>query len=103
MFIERKQTSCLSKSKQSKEKIKKIKYTGKKNCSKTQNNTVLEAFEAALEMIMCQSAVATCAATLGLYVRGEWKGLKREMEESEAGTSLYFVWHCRFSLPAQQD
>lgn len=50
-----------------------------------------ETFGVVLEMIVFQSLAATSAAVLGLFISGEWKGLKREMEEFQPGMSTYFV------------
>ena len=36
-------------------------------------------------LIIYQSLVATCATLVGLFASGEWKGLKREMDEFELG------------------
>ncbi|PON39964.1 Purine permease [Parasponia andersonii] len=50
-----------------------------------------ETFRAVLEMMIYQSLAASSATVLGLFISGEWKGLKREMEEFEPGMSSYFV------------
>jgi len=54
-----------------------------------------ETFTVVLEMIIYQSLVATCATLVGLFASGDWKGLKREMEDFELGEFLYvstLVW-----------
>ncbi|CAB4279158.1 unnamed protein product [Prunus armeniaca] len=48
-----------------------------------------------MDVIIYQSLVATCAALVGLFASGEWKGLKREMDEFEIGKASYvmiLVW-----------
>ncbi|XP_030949587.1 purine permease 21-like [Quercus lobata] len=54
-----------------------------------------ETFTVILEMIIYQSLVATCATLVGLFASGEWKGLKREMDEFELGKFIYvstLIW-----------
>nr|POE94123.1 putative purine permease 9 [Quercus suber] len=54
-----------------------------------------ETFIVILEMIIYQSLVATCATLVGLFASGEWKGLKREMDEFEQGMFIYvstLIW-----------
>ena len=54
-----------------------------------------ETFTAILEMIIYQSLVATCATLVELFASGEWKGLKREMDEFELGKFIYvstLIW-----------
>ncbi|KAE7996247.1 hypothetical protein FH972_000982 [Carpinus fangiana] len=48
-----------------------------------------ETFTVVLEMIIYQSLVATCATLVGIFASGDWKGLKREMEDFELGKFLY--------------
>ncbi|XP_021803929.1 purine permease 21-like [Prunus avium] len=48
-----------------------------------------------MDVIIYESLVATCAALVGLFASGEWKGLKREMDEFEIGKASYvmiLVW-----------
>ncbi|XP_008238314.1 PREDICTED: probable purine permease 9 [Prunus mume] len=48
-----------------------------------------------MDVIIYQSLVATCAALVGLFASGEWKGLKREMDEFEIGKASFvmiLVW-----------
>ncbi|KAK7834740.1 purine permease 21, partial [Quercus suber] len=54
-----------------------------------------ETFIVILEMIIYQSLVAICATLVGLFASGEWKGLKREMDEFELGKFIYvstLIW-----------
>ncbi|XP_022715623.1 probable purine permease 22 [Durio zibethinus] len=58
-----------------------------------------DAFSAVMDMIVYQSIVAASAILVGLFVSGEWKGLKGEMEEFELGKLSYMmvlVWICVF-------
>ncbi|KAM2496777.1 hypothetical protein COP2_037566 [Malus domestica] len=48
-------------------------------------------FVTVLEMIIYESLIATCATLVGLFVTGEWKGLKSEMEEFALGRLSYFL------------
>ena len=48
-----------------------------------------ETFTVILELVIYQSLVATCATLVGLFASGEWKGLKREMDEFELGKFIY--------------
>ncbi|KAH0974359.1 hypothetical protein GBA52_016258 [Prunus armeniaca] len=54
-----------------------------------------ETYIVVMDVIIYQSLVATCAALVGLFASGEWKGLKREMDEFEIGKASYvmiLVW-----------
>ncbi|KAE7996249.1 hypothetical protein FH972_000984 [Carpinus fangiana] len=54
-----------------------------------------ETFTVVLEMIIYQSLVATCATLVGIFASGDWKGLKRDMEDFELGKFLYvstLIW-----------
>lgn len=54
-----------------------------------------ETFSVVLEMQICTSIVATCAAVVGLFASGEWKGLTGEMEGFAKGKVSYvmtLVW-----------
>ncbi|GMI93543.1 hypothetical protein like AT4G18220 [Hibiscus trionum] len=56
-----------------------------------------ESFSAVMDMIIYTSIVAATAIAVGLFVSGEWKGLKGEMEEYELGKVSYIVvlvWIC---------
>ncbi|KAK8989481.1 hypothetical protein V6N11_063905 [Hibiscus sabdariffa] len=56
-----------------------------------------ESFSAVMDMIIYQSLVAASAIAVGLFISGEWKGLKGEMEEYELGKIPYvmvLVWIC---------
>lgn len=46
---------------------------------------------AMLDLIIYQSMVATCIATVGLFASGDWKVLKKEMEEYELGKVSYLM------------
>ncbi|KAH7546168.1 hypothetical protein FEM48_Zijuj01G0171800 [Ziziphus jujuba var. spinosa] len=48
-----------------------------------------ETFSTILNMTMYQSLVATCAALVGLFASGEWKGLTEEMHAFELGKASY--------------
>ncbi|KAK0574998.1 hypothetical protein LWI29_032360 [Acer saccharum] len=50
-----------------------------------------ETYMMVLEIIIYQSLVATCAALVGLFTSGEWKGIKREMQEFELGQLSYVM------------
>ncbi|KAI9121500.1 hypothetical protein K1719_008533 [Acacia pycnantha] len=50
-----------------------------------------ETFRAIMDMIVCLSIVATSATLVGLFASGEWKELKREMEEYEMGKTSYVL------------
>ncbi|KAI9198890.1 hypothetical protein LWI28_023853 [Acer negundo] len=52
-----------------------------------------ETYMMVLEIIIYQSLVATCAALVGLCNSGEWKGIKREMQEFELGKLSYVMSH----------
>ena len=54
-----------------------------------------ETFTVILELVIYQSLVATCATLVGLSASGEWKGLKREIDEFELGKFIYvstLIW-----------
>ncbi|KAF5738305.1 purine permease 10 [Tripterygium wilfordii] len=50
-----------------------------------------ENLKAVLDLIVYPSLVATCAALVGLFASGEWKGLEREMEGFELGKLPYLM------------
>lgn len=50
-----------------------------------------ETFIAVLEMQIYPSFVATCACVVGLFASGQWKGLKREMEDYQEGRVSYLM------------
>lgn len=50
-----------------------------------------ETFGMVLEMIIYQSLVASCASLVGLFISGEWKNLKSEMEGFGLGKQSYIV------------
>ncbi|KAF5726941.1 purine permease 10 [Tripterygium wilfordii] len=50
-----------------------------------------ENLKAVLDMIVYPSLVATCAALVGLFASGEWKGLEGEMEGFELGKLPYLM------------
>lgn len=50
-----------------------------------------ENFKVVLDMIIYPSMVATAAILVGLFASGEWKTLKREMEEFELGHVSYLM------------
>ncbi|KAI4295399.1 hypothetical protein L6164_035448 [Bauhinia variegata] len=50
-----------------------------------------ETFKVIMDMIIYQCLSATCATLVGLFASGEWKGLKREMEEYELGKASYVL------------
>ncbi|KAL4387426.1 hypothetical protein GQ457_09G003600 [Hibiscus cannabinus] len=52
---------------------------------------------AVMDFVIYQSLVAASAIAIGLFVSGDWKGLKGEMEEYELGKVSYImvlVWIC---------
>lgn len=54
-----------------------------------------ETFAVVLEMQICTSIVATCAAVVGLFASGEWKGLGAEYDGYNKGKLSYvmtLVW-----------
>ncbi|CAL0316203.1 unnamed protein product [Lupinus luteus] len=50
-----------------------------------------ETFKVIMDMIICESLVATCVILVGLFASGEWKGLHEEMEEFELGKASYLL------------
>lgn len=50
-----------------------------------------ETFRTVMDMIIYVSMVATSATLVGLFASGEWKGLKREMEDYEMGKTSYLL------------
>ncbi|KAI9198341.1 hypothetical protein LWI28_014237 [Acer negundo] len=48
-------------------------------------------FKENMDLIICQSIVATSATLVGLFSSGEWKGLTKEMEEYELGKVSYIM------------
>ncbi|KAF3451187.1 hypothetical protein FNV43_RR07280 [Rhamnella rubrinervis] len=50
-----------------------------------------ETFRVALEMIIYQSLVASCATLVGLFISEEWKNLKGEMGEFGLGRLNYLI------------
>ncbi|KAF5738306.1 purine permease 9 [Tripterygium wilfordii] len=50
-----------------------------------------ENLKAVLDLIVYPSLVATCAALVGLFASGEWKGLEGEMEGFELGKLPYLM------------
>ncbi|CAK9327583.1 unnamed protein product [Citrullus colocynthis] len=50
-----------------------------------------ESFKAIVDMIVYRSLVACIAVVVGLFVSGEWRDLKREMDEFELGKVSYFM------------
>ncbi|KAK0575346.1 hypothetical protein LWI29_031486 [Acer saccharum] len=48
-------------------------------------------FKENMDLIICQSIVATSATLVGLFASGEWKGLTKEMEEYELGKVSYIM------------
>ncbi|CAK9327582.1 unnamed protein product [Citrullus colocynthis] len=50
-----------------------------------------ESFRAIMDMIVYRSLVACLAILVGLFVSGEWRGLKREMDEFELGKVSYVM------------
>ncbi|XP_052184044.1 probable purine permease 10 isoform X3 [Diospyros lotus] len=48
-------------------------------------------FRVMLDLIIYQSLVATGAILVGLFASGEWKGLKKEMDEFELGKVSYVM------------
>ncbi|KAL4387570.1 hypothetical protein GQ457_09G003590 [Hibiscus cannabinus] len=56
-----------------------------------------ESFSAVMDMIIYQSLVAASVIVTGLFISGEWRSLKGEMEEYELGKVSYLmvlVWIC---------
>ncbi|KAM7500640.1 hypothetical protein LguiA_025054 [Lonicera macranthoides] len=54
-----------------------------------------ETFQVVFDMIIYQSAIATCVILVGLFASGEWKGLKKEManfENGRVGYVMNLVW-----------
>ncbi|TXG47837.1 hypothetical protein EZV62_027131 [Acer yangbiense] len=54
-----------------------------------------------LEIIIYQSLVATCAALVGHFTSGEWKGIKREMQEFELGKLSYVMTLVEIAIASQ--
>uniref|UniRef100_A0A2P2KNH2 Probable purine permease n=1 Tax=Rhizophora mucronata TaxID=61149 RepID=A0A2P2KNH2_RHIMU len=54
-----------------------------------------------LEMIICQSLIATIVVIMGLFVSGEWRGLKREMEEFKLGKLSYVMTLAQAAIASQ--
>ncbi|KGN65546.1 probable purine permease 10 [Cucumis sativus] len=55
-----------------------------------------ESFKAIVDMIVYRSLVACVTIVVGIFVSGEWRDLKREMNEFELGKVCYFmtlVWN----------
>ncbi|XP_061364152.1 probable purine permease 10 [Gastrolobium bilobum] len=50
-----------------------------------------ESFKVVMDVIIYQSLVATSATLVGLFASGEWKGLKKEMDEYEMGKASYVL------------
>ncbi|KAI3987247.1 hypothetical protein MKX01_031731 [Papaver californicum] len=50
-----------------------------------------ETIDAVLEMTIFASLVATCACLVGIFASGEWKGLKKEMNEYVDGPVSYVM------------
>ncbi|KAL5839154.1 hypothetical protein ACOSQ3_011858 [Xanthoceras sorbifolium] len=60
-----------------------------------------EAYTMVLEIIIYQSLVATCAALVGLFMSGEWKGIKKEMQEFELGKLSYVMTMVETAIASQ--
>ncbi|KAK0578556.1 hypothetical protein LWI29_012253 [Acer saccharum] len=60
-----------------------------------------ETYMMVLEIIIYQSLVATCAALVGLFTSGEWKGIKREMQEFELGKLSYVMTLVEIAIASQ--
>ncbi|XP_038877700.1 purine permease 21-like [Benincasa hispida] len=50
-----------------------------------------ESFKAIMDMIIYQSLVASSAIFIGLFASGEWRSLKREMDEFQLGKVAYLM------------
>ncbi|KAL0549543.1 hypothetical protein IC582_014028 [Cucumis melo] len=50
-----------------------------------------ESFKVIVDLIVYRSFVACLAIVVGLFVSGEWRGLKKEMYEFELGKVSYFM------------
>ncbi|EEF42704.1 purine transporter, putative [Ricinus communis] len=50
-----------------------------------------ETFKVVLDMILYPAFVATLIVLVGLFASGEWKGLRKEMEEFELGQVSYLM------------
>uniref|UniRef100_A0A9I9CFI4 Probable purine permease n=1 Tax=Cucumis melo TaxID=3656 RepID=A0A9I9CFI4_CUCME len=50
-----------------------------------------ESFKAIVDMIVYRSLVACVTIVVGIFVSGEWRDLKREMNEFEMGKVSYFM------------
>ncbi|KAM7524957.1 hypothetical protein LguiA_014859 [Lonicera macranthoides] len=50
-----------------------------------------ESFKEVIDVIFYESFVATCATLVGLFASGEWKSLRKEMEEFGLGKTSYVV------------
>ncbi|XP_038893595.1 probable purine permease 10 [Benincasa hispida] len=50
-----------------------------------------ESFKAMVDMIVYRSLVASVVIIFGLFMSGEWRDLKREMNEFELGKASYFM------------
>ncbi|XP_019441756.1 PREDICTED: probable purine permease 9 isoform X2 [Lupinus angustifolius] len=50
-----------------------------------------ETFKVIMDMIICESLVATCVILVGLFASGEWDRLHEEMEEFELGKASYLL------------
>lgn len=50
-----------------------------------------ENFKVVLDMVFYPSLVATLAILVGLFASGQWKGLRRDMEEFELGKVSYMM------------
>ena len=51
----------------------------------------MNTMRAMMDLIIYQSIVATCLALAGLFASGDWKVLKKEMEEYELGKVSYLM------------
>ncbi|XAR72437.1 hypothetical protein NMG60_11019068 [Bertholletia excelsa] len=52
-------------------------------------------FGVIIKLIIYQSLIASCAMVVGLFASGEWKGLRKEMDDYESGKVSYvmtLVW-----------
>lgn len=56
-----------------------------------QNILKRDTFSVVIDMTVYQSLVATCATLVGLFASGEWKGLKKEMNEFKLGKVSYVM------------
>ncbi|GAV59736.1 TPT domain-containing protein, partial [Cephalotus follicularis] len=60
-----------------------------------------ETYEVVLNRTLYQSLIATCAALVGFLGSGQWKGIKREMEEFELGKLSYITTLIEMAITSQ--